>query len=120
MIWNLEDAVVVQSPSDIKIQITEIRDANDNVVDMQAVYIMFLFTDARNNEYRAVYDPTGEHTVNTKYDAELGVLKIMIQNYGCMRGSLQVKVGTKTVDTDFTDGMWDWWNKKENAKITIE
>lgn len=112
--------MVVQAPSDIKIKITEIRDAHDNVVDMQRVYIMFVFADPRNNEYRAVYDPNGVNTLNTKYDGTEGVLKIMIQNYGCLRGQLTVKVGTKSVDEDFTDGMWDWWNKRENSKITIE
>lgn len=120
MIWNLEEPMVVQAPSDIKIKITEIRDAHDNVVDMQRVYIMFVFADPRNNEYRAVYDPNGVNTLNTKYDGTEGVLKIMIQNYGCLRGQLTVKVGTKSVDEDFTDGMWDWWNKRENSKITIE
>ena len=120
MIWNLEETVVVVAPSDVKIKITEIRDAHDQIVDMQSVYIMFVFSDKNNNEYRVVYDPTGEHTVNAKYDAEEGVLKLMIQNYGALRGQLFVKIGTKTVDSDFTDGMWDWWNKKENAKITIE
>lgn len=120
MIWNLEEPMVVQAPSDIKIKITEIRDAHDNVVDMQRVYIMFVFADPRNNEYRAVYDPNGVNTLNTKYDGTEGVLKIMIQNYGCMRGQLTVKVGTKSVDEDFTDEMWDWWNKRENSKITIE
>ncbi len=120
MIWNLEEPMVVQAPSDIKIKITEIRDAHDNVVDMQRVYIMFVFADPRNNEYRAVYDPNGVNTLNTKYDGTEGVLKIMIQNYGCLRGQLTVKVGTKSVDEDFTDEMWDWWNKRENSKITIE
>lgn len=95
-------------PSDIKIRITSIKDAEGNILQPSDIFLIFHIKDNNGNDYFAISDPEGTETKNTKI--EDGYLYVAIENYK-LRGNLNWKIGTKVADSVFPDGYWQWFDK---------
>lgn len=111
--------VEVAIPSDIAITVTEIRNTEGDTIPISNNYFKFVFIDRVGNEVCCVHDPTGEHSINTAYNADTGALRLLVPTRRFVKGQLSCKVFTRTADSDFCDGYWDVCTKTEKINIKL-
>lgn len=110
-------STIVYSPSDIKIKINSIVDSQGRPIPVNSLYLKFEIKDQYCSTYSAVYDPSGVNSEHTYFDGT--TLYVLIENGYKLKGDLQWRIGTRTQDSAFIDGIWDWYSNFKPLNITI-
>ena len=117
--FNITPPVEVAIPSDMSIQVTEVQGADDQPIVLATNYLKFIFFDRERNMVECVHDPTGQTSVNTEYDQDTGILRLLVPTRGMITGQLSCKVFTRTADPAFADGHWDVCTPMERINIKL-
>lgn len=111
--------ITIAIPSDIAIVVDKVIDVNGSVVPLDRNYFKFVFTDSDGTEKVCIHDPNGQHSENTVYYQEEGILRLLISTRDFVVGSLYCKCFTRKADEDFDDGMWDVCTKTDKINIKL-
>lgn len=111
--------IIVAIPSDIAIIVTSVIDVNGNEVPLDRNYLKFVFKDSDGTEVVCLHDPNGQHSENTAYYPEEGILRLLIPTRDYIVGNMYCKCYTRKADEDFDDGIWDICTKTERINIKL-
>ena len=117
-------------PSEIKIKISNLTDADGNIIPIEEYpYMKFIFADQFNGLAECIYDPTGIDSKGTKVvtteDPDTGetetYLYVTVTDYK-LKGELKYKVGIRIDDEAFADGKWRWYGEfvELGAKVVFK
>ena len=114
-------------PSEIKIRISNLTDADGNIIPIEEYpYMKFIFADQFNGQHICIYDPDGTDSVGTKIvtteNPETGEIEsylyVTITDYK-LKGELKYKVGIKIDDEAFSDGKWRWYGEFVSLGVKV-
>ena len=106
-------------PSQIKIKISNLTDADGNIIPIEEYpYMKFIIADQFNGQHICIYDPSGTDSTGTKVvtteDPESGetetFLYVTVTDYK-LKGELKYKVGIRIDDEAFEDSKWRWYGE---------
>lgn len=96
-------------PSDFKIRINKITDADGTVLNPDEYpFLLFLVVDDFGGMHKCIWDPNGVKTYGAAMEDD--VLYFTIENYK-LKGKLRYKIGTQEPDASFEDGNWKWFGE---------
>lgn len=115
-----DEPVSIIAPSDFKIKLEHVRDAEDLVdIPLDSTKVIFIFFDSYGNKYTCVHNPFSESgNVNCITDLEENTLTLVFKDYK-LRDGLSVKIGTAIEDFEFEDGFWDSYESSNRIPIRI-
>jgi hypothetical protein len=118
LIFN--EPVTIIAPSDFKIKLEHVRDAEDLVdIPLDSTAVIFIFFDSYGNTYRCVHNPFSESgNVNCITDLAENTLTLVFKDYK-LRDGLSVKMGTSIEDTEFDNGMWNSYDGSSRIPVKI-
>lgn len=108
----------IVAPSDFKIKLTHIYDADGNELLPSDIYLYFIISDKYEHTYEAKWMKDNAGSDCVYLDEEDGLLYIVVQNYN-LKGPLFIKIGTAVDDSHFKDNLWNWWAAPKKLDINI-
>lgn len=107
-------------PSDVKVKI-RLKEDSETYVDFATTNqaFQFRFTDRFKNDF--ICEVSSQKKLNCTVDVEDSTTLILcIETKRLQAGRLNLQIGCKKPDTDFSDGFWNVYNKNEETNLILE
>lgn len=107
-------ALEITAPTDFKIKLTDVRDENDNPVDVTSTFLGFSFY-VDGARYDCVSDPVNNKFTNAVIDG--GFLYLVFERYPFKYGRMSYVQHERYADAMYTDNTADFYTKKQDTNL---
>ena len=115
----VKEKIYIPSPSDFTINIAELRDDDNNVIDVVNSYVRFIFYDNTGASYECIHDPFEGKSKNTALSQNGDAVSLFIENYHLKFGELRYRIETKNIGANYPDGANSVFSSLQKSGIVL-